>query len=59
MDDVKRITKLEVSPLIASEKAILDKLDNLDAAKTASMEDIIQDAAEAGGGGGGGAKTWR
>ena len=26
VDDVKRITKLEVAPLIASEKAILDKL---------------------------------
>jgi type IV pilus assembly protein PilB len=44
MDDVKRITKLEVMPFIASEKAILDKLNNLDAAKSGSMEDIIQDA---------------
>jgi len=44
MDDVKRITKLEVTPFIASEKAILDKLNNLDAAKSGSMEDIIQDA---------------
>jgi len=44
MDDVKRITKLEVQPLIASEKAIVDKLNNLDAAKSGSMEDIIQDA---------------
>ncbi len=43
LDDVKRITKLEVSPLIAPEKAILDKLNNLDT-KTGSMEDIIQDA---------------
>jgi type IV pilus assembly protein PilB len=31
-------------PFIASEKAILDKLNNLDAAKSGSMEDIIQDA---------------
>src|SRR5205085_10560610 len=28
IDDVRRITKLEVAPLIAAEKAILDKLNN-------------------------------
>ena len=44
LDDVKRITKLDIVPLIASEKAITDKLNALDAAKTGSMEDIIQDA---------------
>jgi len=44
IDDVKRITKLEVMPFIASEKAIVEKLNNLDAAKSGSMEDIIQDA---------------
>jgi len=44
LDDVRRITRLEVSPMIASEKAILDKLASLDAAKGGSMEDIIQDA---------------
>jgi type IV pilus assembly protein PilB len=44
IDDVKRITKLEVQPLIASDKAILDKLNHLDSAKSGSMEDIIQDA---------------
>jgi type IV pilus assembly protein PilB len=44
LDDVKRITKLEVTPLIASEKAIMDKLGAIDAAKSGSMEDIIQDA---------------
>jgi type IV pilus assembly protein PilB len=44
LDDVKRITKLEIVPLIASEKAINDKLIALDAAKGGSMEDIIQDA---------------
>jgi type IV pilus assembly protein PilB len=43
IDDVKRITKLEVSPMIASEKAIIDKINNLDS-KGGSMEDIIQDA---------------
>ncbi len=44
IDDIRRLTKLEVSPLITSEKSILDKLTILDAAKGASMEDIIQDA---------------
>ena len=48
LDDVKRITKLEISPLIASEKAIVDKLNALDAAKSGSMEDIIQDAQKQG-----------
>src|SRR5271169_2515205 len=46
VDDVKRMTKLEVSPLIASEKAIVDKLANLDTGRTGTMEDIIQDAAK-------------
>jgi len=44
LDDVKRITKLDIFPLIASEKAIMDKLNALDASKSGSMEDIIQDA---------------
>ena len=44
LDDVKRITKLEITPLIASEKAIIDKLNAIDSAKSGSMEDIIQDA---------------
>jgi len=44
LDDVRRITKLEVVPLIASEKAIIDKLNSIDASKSGSMEDIIQDA---------------
>jgi type IV pilus assembly protein PilB len=43
IDDVRRITRLEVSTLIASEKSITDKLNNLDSAKGGSMEDIIQD----------------
>jgi type IV pilus assembly protein PilB len=46
VDDVKRTTKLEVSPMIASEKAILDRLANLDTSRTGTMEDIIQDAAK-------------
>ena len=44
LDDVKRITKLEITPLIASEKAITDKHNAIDASKSGSMEDIIQDA---------------
>ncbi len=44
LDDVKRITKMEVAPLIASEKAITDKLNAIDASKSGSMEDLIQDA---------------
>jgi len=44
IDDVRRITKLEVMPMIASEKSIIDKLGNLDAAKSGRMEDIILDA---------------
>src|SRR5207247_2473616 len=48
LDDVKRITKLEVATLIASEKSILDKLNHIDAAKSGSMEDIIQDARKKG-----------
>src|SRR6478736_688354 len=48
VDDIKRITKLDVSTMIASEKAITDKINSLDAAKGGSMEDIIQDAANKG-----------
>jgi type IV pilus assembly protein PilB len=48
IDDVRRITKLEVSTYITSEKAILDKLAAIDAAKGASMEDIILDAQKQG-----------
>jgi type IV pilus assembly protein PilB len=44
IDDVRRITRLEVVPLIASEKAILDKLNSIDSAKSGSMEDIIQES---------------
>lgn len=43
LDDVKRITKLDVVPLIAPEKAIIEKLHNLDT-RAGTMEDIIQDA---------------
>jgi type IV pilus assembly protein PilB len=48
IDDVRRITRLEVATLIASEKAILDKLNHIDASKSGRMEDIIQDAQKKG-----------
>jgi type IV pilus assembly protein PilB len=48
VDDVRRITRLEVATLIAAEKAILDKLNSIDASKSGSMEDIIQDAQKKG-----------
>jgi type IV pilus assembly protein PilB len=44
IDDVRRVTRLDVAPMIASEKAIIDKLNSIDASKSGSMEDIIQDA---------------
>lgn len=44
IDDVKRLTKLDIVPMIASEKAIVDKLHQIEGAKTGTMEDIIQDA---------------
>ncbi|MEA2909893.1 MAG: type pilus assembly protein PilB [Bradyrhizobium sp.] len=44
LDDVKRITRLDVTPMIASEKAIIDKLNSIDASKSGSMEDIIQES---------------
>ena len=47
IDDVKRITKLEVLPMIASERSILDKLNAIDSSKSGSMEDIINDAQKA------------
>ncbi|EEF57444.1 GspE/PulE family protein [Pedosphaera parvula] len=47
IDDVKRLTKLDVVPMIASEKSIIDKLSNIDASKSGSMQDIIDDAKKA------------
>ena len=34
LDDVRRITRHEVAPMIASEKAIIDKLNSMDAARS-------------------------
>jgi len=48
IDDVKRVTRLDVTPMIAPERAILDKLNSLDAAKSGSIEEIIQDAKKRG-----------
>jgi type IV pilus assembly protein PilB len=47
LDDVKRITRMEVVPMIASEKAILDKINNLDSAKGASLAEVAQQASQA------------
>src|SRR3954471_19395927 len=47
IDDVRRITKMEVAPMIASEKSILEKLHNLETGKTGSMEEIIDAAKQA------------
>ena len=44
LDDIKRITKLETSPLISTEKQILDKISSLDSGKARTMADIIRDA---------------
>ncbi len=44
IDDVKRLTKLDIIPMIASERAITDKLHQIESAKSGTMEDIIQDA---------------
>ncbi len=44
IDDVRRITKMEVSPMIASEKSIIEKLHQVDSSRSGSIEDIIQDA---------------
>src|SRR5438105_7705641 len=48
IDDVRRITRLEVSPMIASEKAIMDNLNNIDSSKSGSIEDKIHDAQKKG-----------
>lgn len=46
LDDVKRAAKLNVAPMIASEKAIIDKINNLEAAGGGSMEDLIKQQQE-------------
>jgi len=50
LDDVRRITRSEVTPMIASEKMIIDKLNSMDSARSGSLEDIINDAKERGDG---------
>lgn len=47
LDDIKRITSMEVMPLIAPEKAIVEKLNNLDSAG-GSMQEIIDSAGRSG-----------
>ncbi|MCI0748418.1 MAG: Flp pilus assembly complex ATPase component TadA [Verrucomicrobia subdivision 3 bacterium] len=46
IDDVRRITKMDVTPMIASEKSILEKIHHVESGKTGTMEEIIQDAAK-------------
>jgi type IV pilus assembly protein PilB len=46
LDDVRRITKMEVAPLIAPEKSILEKLQQLDTVKAGTMEQLLEDAAK-------------
>jgi type IV pilus assembly protein PilB len=44
LDDVKRITRMEIAPLIASEKSVHDKLTTVESAKSGTMEEIIESA---------------
>lgn len=44
IDDVKRITKLEVMPLIAPEKAILDRIASIDSARAGNMAELMESA---------------
>ena len=44
IDDVRRATKLEIVPMIASERAIQEKLVQVETGKGGTMEDLIQDA---------------
>jgi type IV pilus assembly protein PilB len=44
IDDVRRITKMDIAPMIASEKSITEKLHAIDSGKAGTMEDIILDA---------------
>ena len=47
IDDVRRITKMDVAPMIASEKSIIEKLHQIDTGKAGTMEDIIDAANQA------------
>jgi len=47
LDDIKRVTKLEIQPMIAPEKAIVDKINNLDAGPATSISQIIDEADKA------------
>lgn len=48
LDDVRRITRLDVAPMIAPEKAIIEKLNGLDTAKSGSIEDLIKESENSG-----------
>ena len=51
IDDVRRITKMEIAPLIAAEKAIQDKLHQLDTGKTGTHRGHHRRRRETGGDG--------
>lgn len=43
LDDVRQITQMEVIPLIATERMVVDAIANLDAQASQGMEEIIKD----------------
>lgn len=43
LDDIKRLTRLEVIPMIAAQKAIIDKLNNLET-KGGSLQEVVAEA---------------
>ncbi len=47
LDDIRRLTKMDVTPLIAPEKSIVEKFGHLGSAGGGSMEDLIQDVENA------------
>ncbi len=47
IDDIKRVTKLDIQPMIAPEKAIVDKINNLESGPVTSMSQIIDEADKA------------
>jgi len=44
IDDVRHHTKMEITPLIAAEKAIIEKLHHLETGRSGNMEDFLMDA---------------
>jgi type IV pilus assembly protein PilB len=46
-DDVKRVTKMEVAPMIAPEKAILDKVTAIESGRGATLAETVSQLSEA------------